>query len=426
MVISVIGLNHKSASVDMRGRFSAAVQEEAVRGLMREIEALEAVVLYTCNRFELYTVTEGEGGLRERHLAALEKMSGESLGELSYWYTDEEAIAHLFRVSSSLDSLVIGEAQINGQAKEALRMAQRWGTAGPLLTRLFNHSFSTAKEVRSETGIGKYQVSVASVAVQLANSIFEKLEEKELLLIGAGKMAEKALKHLVLRGVERILVVNRTRKNAQELANRFGGSAGDLGDLNRALETADIVLSAVSVKDGFLIHLDQMKRVLKERKNRPLFILDIAVPRSVDRSVGSLDNVYYYELDDLEEIANKHHALRSRERVKAEEIISEQTARYREWLSSLNMVSTINSFKDKLEQIRGDVLLRFMNRLSSVSKEDRELIEQMTATLINKIAHDPISYLKAVSSVRGPYPGSAVLQEMFGLEEIRKENHCRD
>jgi len=384
-MISLVGLNHKTASLDERSLFAPLLTQERVRELMEKTGASEAVALFTCNRFELYTFSpfrdspafsdDHSSETRQIHKSALSQVGGDELEENFYWYGGKDAVVHLFRVTSALDSLVVGESQIGGQVKDALLQAREWKTAGPILERLFSHSFSSAKKVRSETGVGRYPVSVASVAVQLADSIFEDLSRKQVLLLGAGKMAELVCKGLAKRGVRDVVVVNRTRARAVELAERYSGRGAGWEELPELLRKADILLSAINVpspsddsphaKDAaYCLDAGSVKKLMRDRKQSPLFVIDLSVPRSLDARVRSLDNVYYYELDDLQVISNEHHTLRKKERENAEEIIRSQADHYMNWFRSLDVASLIYSFKGSLESIREEVTNRFVNKLS--------------------------------------------------------------
>jgi glutamyl-tRNA reductase len=396
--IAVIGLNHKTASVEMREQLAAFLSRggtaaSSLKGL-KGIE--ESVALTTCNRVEVFFTSEDlEHSIREvvhnwrEGVLPSAVFSMESL----YIYRNEEAVRHLFRVASSLDSMVLGEPQILGQLKEAYREAVEQETTGVVLNRLLHKTFSVAKRVRTETGIASHAVSISFAAVELAKKIFQNLDGKKALLIGAGEMAELAAEHLLHNRVQRIIVANRTLERAMELAKRWHGQALSLEEIPAALIETDIVISSTGAPET-IIHYPQVKAIMKQRKQRPLFFIDIAVPRDIDPQINRLDNVYLYDIDDLQGIVAHNMAERQQEAVQAERIVQEECIKFNAWLSGLEVVPTIVTLRKKMEDIIEGEWKRVESSLQGLTEEQRRAVERLTGSIINKVLHDPITFLK--------------------------------
>ena len=360
------------------------------RGLM------ESLLLTTCNRVELlFTSEEPDQTIRELlgyWADGIQRPPSEFLPEI-YVLRAEKAIEHLFRVAAGLDSMVIGEPQILGQLKEAYREAVRQHTTGVILNRLLHKTFSVAKRIRTETGIAGQAVSVSFAAVELAKKIFQDLSGKKVLLIGAGGMAELAAEHLLNNRVRKFTVANRTLERARELANRWQGQAVPLEEIPSALLESDIVISSTGAPELVILY-SQVKSIMKQRKQRPLFFIDIAVPRDIDPKINSLDNVYLYDIDDLQGVVHQNKAVRKQEAMQAEKIVQEEGIKFDAWLNGLEVVPTIVALREKMEGIRQGEWKKTGPALEGLTPGQQKAIEQMTGSIINKILHDPISFLK--------------------------------
>ncbi|MBX6423687.1 glutamyl-tRNA reductase [Thermosulfurimonas sp. F29] len=397
--ILLVGLNHRTAPVEVRERFALDKKGGSPLEILRENlpGANEVFFLSTCNRVEFLLISEDPEGVLENLKAILSRETGLSREEFEphlYVMRNMEAVRHLFRVASGLDSLVLGEPQILGQVKEAYREAAARRTTGPILNRLLHRTFSVAKRVRTETGIGSYAVSVSYAAVELAKKIFGSLKGKTALLVGAGEMAELAAQHLLGAGVERMLVANRTLARAVELAERFRGEAYSLEELTECLLATDIVISSTGAP-GYVITRDMVKPLLRKRRLRPLFFIDIAVPRDVEPAVNDLENVYVFDIDDLKQVVEENLGRRRKEALRAERIIEEEVLKFERWWRELAVYPTIKALREKAEAIRRRELARTLPRLRDLSPEEREALEVMTEAIVQKLLHAPITYLKA-------------------------------
>jgi glutamyl-tRNA reductase len=421
--VIVTGMNHRSAPVEVRERFAVEDPGPALGKLTASDEVDEAVLVCTCNRVEVVAlVRELEPGrlrLRSffrRELAGEAPLpAGVALEDLLYEHTGSVAMQHVLRVASSLDSLVVGEPQILGQLKEAWRAALAGGACGPILSRLFERAFSTAKRVRSETAIGERPVSVARVAVDLARQIFEDLADKSALLVGAGEMIELALEALRAQGLGAVRVANRTRHHAEELAARFGASAHGLDELPGLLARSDVVLTCLGGSRP-LLGRPLFEEALRARRGRPLFAIDIAVPRNVEPSVNQLENVYLYDLDDLVGVAEANAEQRRREQLRAEAIVLEEQQRFDAWLAALQAVPTIRDLRERAERLRAGELERALGRLR-LDPAQREGVEQLTRALVNKILHAPVSRLREVSDRDEALAHLEAARALFGLDD---------
>jgi glutamyl-tRNA reductase len=337
------------------------------------------------------------------------------LDEHLYEHKDGDAMRHVLRVASSLDSMVVGEPQILGQTKDAYRVAFECGAAGPLLGRLFQNAFATAKRVRAETRIAERPVSVARVAVELARQIFEDLSEKQALLIGAGEMIEMALELLRGDGLEAIRVVNRTPERAAELARRFGATAHGLDELPALLPEVDVVLTSIGGSRPVL-GVESVSQALRARRNRPVFVIDIGVPRNADPEINQLDNAYLYDIDDLASMARENAEQRRRETVRAEAIVEEQRQRFDGWLAALRAVPTIRHLRERVEAIRTAELERAFRRLP-LEEEQREAVEALTRSITNKILHAPLSRLRREAEREEGMAYLEAARVLFGLDD---------
>ncbi len=398
MEIIVLGLNHKTAPIEVREclAFKAEDLERALARAQTLSSVKENMIISTCNRVEVYAVS----GDTERAVPELKKFLSEfhhlplkDFEESLYVHTGTDAVQHIFRVTSSLDSMVVGEPQILGQIKDAYEMASERRTSGLILHRLLHRAFHVAKRVRTETRIGNRAVSVSSVAVELACKIFETLEGKVALLIGAGEMCELAAQHLISGGVGQVLVANRTYERAVSLAQKFQGAAVPFEDVHNGLRTADIVISATDARQPILKQ-DQIARIMKERKQKPMFFIDIADPRNIDPRVNDVQNVYLYNIDHLQNIVNENLQDREAEARKAEEIVNGEVANFSAWYRSLSFTPTIQALRTKFEEIRQKELEKTLSRIPNLTERERNSLNALTSAIINKILHDPLSHLK--------------------------------
>ncbi len=398
MHIIVVGLSHHTAPIELREQlaFAAGRMERPLRCLLAVPDLTEGLILSTCNRVEIYGVTRdiAAGIARvKRFLAEFHGLAYELLEPYLYGYHGEQAIRHVFRVAASLDSLVVGEPQILGQLKAAYGYAAEYGSSGLILNRFLHKSFSVAKRVRTETRVASSAVSIAFAAVELARTIFHDLADKTVLLVGAGEMGELAAKHFVGAGVRHVLVANRTFARGEQLAGEFNGRALRFEDLFDHLHKADIVLSSTG-SAHYLIGPKELAAVLRRRKLRPMFFIDIAVPRDVDPGVDRLENVYLYNTDDLQGVVANNREQRRIEAEKAEAIVAGEVAQFVAWLGSLEVVPTIVALRSRFEEIvRGEVA-RTLSAWSGISPEHEKRLEAMTSAVIAKLLHTPISVLK--------------------------------
>ncbi len=417
----MIGLNHRTAPLEIREKISFP-EEGLVRCLetLQDLSSLtEGLILSTCNRVEIYAATrDPERGVEEikgflaqqHHLHLLEFES------TLYALQGEEVVRHIFRVASSLDSMVVGEPQILGQLKEAYRTARTTRTTGTLLNRLLHRAFSVAKRVRTETSIGDRAVSVSFVAVELAKKIFGHLEGREVLIIGAGEMCELAAQHLVRGGVKGVTVTNRTWERAMGLAEKFNGEAIPFAEFPNSLLRVDIVISSTSSPD-YILRKKEVSKTIRERKNRPLFFIDIAVPRDIDPQVNSVDNVYLYDIDDLQEVAETNIKGRQQEAQRAEEIVATEMEKFCRWYQSLEVVPTIVSLRERLEKIRKRELEKTLSSIPQLSEKERMALEALTVAIVKKILHSPITFLKETSQDSEGELYVDVVKKLFKLKE---------
>lgn len=393
--ITLVGLNHRTAAVDVRERFALAHQTDPDNWALPVGGAVhEALILSTCNRVELLAM--GTGDVRAQMLGAWARARNakpEDLEPYVYTYHNDDAVRHLFSVASSLDSMVLGEPQILGQLKAAYRKASESHATGVILNHLLHKAFSVAKRVRSETAVASSAVSISYAAVELAKRIFGTMNNHKALLIGAGEMAELAATHLMQNGIAEILVANRTLSRAEELARFYRGRAVPFADFPKALAEVDIVITSTGSTDP-IIHAKDLKSVLKARRNRPMFFIDIAVPRDVDPDVNGLDNIYLYDIDDLREVVEENRASRRGEAIKAEGIVEEEMVSFRDWMERLDVQPTIKQLVHMNQDAIDDEVARTMRRLGSSDEELRKALESMGQALAKKFLHAPITYLK--------------------------------
>jgi glutamyl-tRNA reductase len=413
----VIGLNHKTADVDLREKlaFNGPKLEEGLRQIRELPEIRETIIISTCNRVEIYLAVKDAGKAFEAvkdFLASFFEIKKESLDNALYLYDDMQAVRHIFRVSSSLDSMVVGEPQILGQLKDAFEFALERKTTGVLLNRLLKKSISVAKRIRTETKIAENAVSISFAAVELAKKIFTDLSEKMFMLLGAGEMAELAAKHMMNNGVRDIVIANRTYETGCNLAKEFNGRAIRFEDYLNELAHTDILICSTGAQK-YVLMKDQMQKVMKERKNRPVFLIDISVPRNIDPEINDLANVYLYDVDDLKGVVDTNILERQKEAKKAEEIIEDEIETFKKWLSSLDSVPTVIALREKAEAIKKEEVERLLNRLPEIGEKEKKAIEGMAGSIINKLIHAPTIALREDSEDRDIM--IATIKRLYGL-----------
>ena len=412
-------MSHHSAPIEVRERvaFAPCAARSFLRRLKEEGEVSEAVLLSTCNRTELYAVVEDEGA-KERLFGALAAEKGlawDLLERHSYWRTDDEAVRHLYRVASSLDSMVVGEAQILGQVREAYRMATEELCAGPVLNRLFHTSLRVGKKVRSETRIGDSSLSVPRVAVKLAEEVFGTLAGRRALVLGAGEMSELVIKHLKNRGVAQVKIANRTAERAHLLAERVEGVYVGFDALVEELPEVDVVVSSTGAGE-WVVGSEVVAGAL-EKREEPLFFIDIAVPRDVDPVVQNVDRAYVYDVDDLQAVVDRNSGDRAVAAAEGEALIGPAVFEFMGWLSTLHVVPLIRELRDGAERIRRHELARALKGLN-LSPEEAEAVERMSYALVNKLLHGPIQELKALAESGSPLDNAEVRRRLLGLEGL--------
>ncbi len=419
MALFVAGLSHRNAPVELREQL--AVDEDKLRELLRDVAATgvvrEALILSTCNRVEVYAIADVPGEARTatfRQLCRHRGVEPASVETVLYTHADGEAVRHTFRVASSLDSMMIGEPQILGQVKDAFALAQSCETVGPALHTLFTQAFTVAKKVRTETEIARHAVSVSFAAVELAKKIFAGLDGKAVLLVGAGKMSELAARHLIEQGAFPLYVANRTWARAQELARALAGTAVPFDELATALATVDIVITSTGAPEP-VIRREFVQPLVHSRRGRPLFFIDIAVPRDVEDSVNTLDGVYCYDIDDLKQVVDANIRERLREAHRAEALVEREVAKFLARLGDVEVIPTIVSLRERLEIIRSGEVKRTLARLPGATPETREAIEALSAAIVNKILHAPITKLRESSRAGSPRSWLELVHELFGL-----------
>ena len=394
MQLALVGLSHKTAPVQVRERlaFENGDMSDALRSLVSRDGISEAMILSTCNRVEVLVEASDEAPARD-FLSSYHRVPSESIVKHLYTLRNNDVIRHVFRVASSLDSMIVGEPQILGQIKEAYRVAQDAGTVGVHIGSVMDRAFVVAKKVRTETGIARSAVSVSFAAVELARKIFGNLQGKSVMIIGASKMGELSAKHLKRAGVSTVLVTNRTFERAVEMAQVFDGAAVPFEHLNDHIDRADIVISSTGASH-FVITKLQAESIIRQRKNRPIFFIDIAVPRDIDPAVNKIDNVFLYDIDDLQQVVDENIKERMSEAVRAEALVDDEVRAFRSKLRSREVVPTIVELRETLEKLRRDEIERNRKHLAPMNPEQREALERITQSMINKILHHPIMQLK--------------------------------
>ena len=420
----VAGMNHLTAPVEVREQL--ALEEEKVREILTDLWGRglfsEVMILSTCNRVEVYGVAEAPGEARQTAFGRLGAQRGLALRDIEpllYTKTEDEAVHHVFRVAASLDSMLVGEPQILGQVKEAFALAQSSGTIGPLLHALMSRAFGVAKRVRTETDVGRHAVSISFAAVELGRKIFGGLDGKAVLLVGAGEMAELAARHLVDQGALPVYVANRTLSRAQELARLLSGTAVPFDELHAVMASVDIVIASTAAPEP-IIRAADVQHALHARRARPLFFIDIAVPRNVEPGVNDLDNAFCYDVDDLRSVVDSNVRERQREAQRAEALVAREVERFSARLQDMAVVPTIVSLRDKLESVRRAELDKALARLGDADEETRRVMEVLSQAIVNKVLHAPMVKLRDSSRAGHGHRWIELISELFGLGRAGK------
>ena len=422
MSIILVGLNHKTAPVEVRERlaFTDEACAEALQSLVDGELISEGLIVSTCNRVEVLAATRSlsgdEGAARiSSFLSETRRLPDNFFGRHLYTHADEDAVRHVFRVASSLDSMVVGEPQVLGQVRRAYSNAVTAGTAGRVIHRLVHHALHVAKRVRSETGIAANAVSISFTAVELGRKIFGSLKGTTVLVIGAGEMAELAAQHLAGAGAARILVTNRTTETAEQLAQKIKGQALDFSMLPAHLAEADIIICSTAAA-GYVVTEEMAREALAARQQRPAFFIDISVPRNVDPAVGQLNNLFVFDVDDLEAVVASNIREREHEAERAELIVESEVMQFQQALRSLDLGPTVAALKEKLEEIARNELARQRGRLGELTPEQERAVEALLLSTVNKISHPIINRLRR-SHNTGEEETLKAWRDTFGLEE---------
>ena len=416
--IVLLGVNHKTTPLAVREKLALSVgYEEPLQALGQLEELREYYLLSTCNRVEvLFTCSDVERAQnRVLELLFAQSITAEELDRYVYRYVNSEAVEHLFLVAASLDSMIVGEAQILGQLKEAYRHSTKIGCSGFVLNKLLHKSFSVAKRVRTETRIGAHAVSISYAAVELARKIFGDLAGKKVMLVGAGEMAELAAEHLVGQGVAEVIVANRTLQRAINLARCYNGKAVSLEELLDQLQHVDILISSTG-SPGLILHKEDVRPVMRERRNRPLFFIDIAVPRDLDPAINDLDNVYLYDIDDLHNVVEMNKSERDKEAVKAQRIIAEEKLKFGKWLVNMESTPTIVQLRAMVEQQVRSEVEKTLGRLEDMDEKTCQGLEKMVAAITGKVVYPPLHYLKSDNHCVGLPDRIKNIRELYQLD----------
>ncbi len=424
------GLSHHTAPIEVREQL--ALESDKVREILADLAGTgvlaEAMILATCNRVEVYGLAEVPGDARR---AVFNRLGGhrgfgpEAIEPMLYTKTEDEAVLHVFRVAASLDSMILGEPQILGQVKDAFAVAQSAGTVGPVLHALMSQAFGVAKKVRTETEVGRLAVSVPFAAVELARKIFGSLDEKAVLLLGAGEMSELAARHLIDHGASPVYVANRTWSRAQELARTFAGIAVRFEDFESTMGLVDIVITSTAAPEP-LVRAAAVRQVLHARRERPLFFIDIGVPRNVEPGVNELGNAFCYDIDDLRSVVEANLRERQREAQRALGIVEREVERFATRLAELEVVPTIVSLREKLEAIRRAELDKALGRLPAADEETRRVMEALSQSIVNKVLHAPTVKLRDSSRAGHGARFIELVSEIFGLKGAGRRPEDRE
>lgn len=427
MHIIAIGLNYRTAPVEVREQFAFAERDlpEALKQLIQTKSIMECVIVATCNRTELYAVVDRHhlcGHYIRSFMEKWFKLPRQQFTNHLYMYEDDKAIEHLFRVTSGLDSMVIGETQILGQVKSAFLLAQQLKTTGTVFNMLFKQAVTLAKRAHSETAIGESAVSVSYAAVELGKRIFGQFNKKTVMVIGAGETGELTAKHLYANGADRVIVVNRTYERAANLADKFNGVAWSMEEAEERLHEADIIISSTGAQ-GYVLNRQQVAGAMQRRKAKPLFMIDIAVPRDLDPSIAAVDNVFLYDIDDLEGIVESNLEHRRLEAAKIEAMISEEIELFEQWYKTLGVVPLIRALQTKAADVHEETMISLANKLPNLGEHELKVIRKLTKSIVNQMMQDPILRIKEMAGEKRADEAMDMFVKLFALEEELAKTH---
>lgn len=418
--IVLVGISHKTAPVEFREKlsFSREVIPTALLKLRSFASVEECMILSTCNRVEIYAVTDNtERCVKDirNFLHSFHEINSELSDNSFYTLMNDKAVKHIYRVASSIDSMVIGEPQILGQVKDSYQTAFNTGTTGIILNRLVQSSFFVAKKVRSQTKIGSYAVSVGYLTVELARRIFEDLSKRSVMLVGTGEMGELTARHLLNNGVKELYISSKTLDNAVHLSQKLSGIPVKLEEIYYRLKDVDILITATGSAD-FIIKEEHIEQALKLRKNEPMFLIDIAVPRDIDPRIEDISGAYLYDVDDLQNVMEKNLENRLEQAKKAEKIVNRVAAAFENWMDSLKILPTIIDLKTYFENVQSEELNKALRKLGGIGSREKMIIEQLSRAIIEKLMHSPITRLKRESSTSLGVLYTDAVKELFDME----------
>jgi len=421
MYILVVGINYRTAPVEIREKFTFNSEEasEALKILKNMNSILECSLVATCNRTEFYCIVNQIHCGKQNIIMFLQDYFGIDRTEFKsylYAYSCEDAVKHIFKVACGLDSMVLGETQILGQIRDTYDAALAESTIGTIMKQLLPQAVSVGKRCHTETDIGKNAVSISYAAIELGKKIFGQLDDKHVLIIGAGKMSELTAKHLSSSGVKKVYVVNRTFLRAQELADKFNGIAVDWSDLEECLADVDIVVSSTGATD-YVINKKMMQSVMVKRRNRPIFMIDIAVPRDLDPAINEVDGVFLYDIDELEGVVEANKKLRAQEVAQIEAIIQEEMELFESWLNTLEVIPLIKALKQKTDDIYEKTMESLYNKLPDLSEREKKIIRKHTKSIINQILKNPIMLAKEVAGDKDAKQQIEMIADLFGVQQ---------
>ncbi|XID93594.1 glutamyl-tRNA reductase [Paenibacillaceae bacterium WGS1546] len=421
MHLIVVGLNYRTAPVEIRERFALSEREMplALQALRQTTGILEGVIVATCNRTEIYAVVDRLhvcGHYIRSFMEQWFKIPRRQFNSHLYMYEDDRAMEHLFRVSCGLDSMIIGETQILGQVRDAFFLARETKTTGTIFNRLFQQAITLAKRAHTETSIGESAVSVSYAAVELGKRIFGQFDDKKVMIVGAGKMSELTARHLHANGAKEVFVVNRTVERALELADRFEGSAMSFSEAIDMLGDMDIVISSTGA-ERFVIERGHVEAAMSGRKNRPIFLIDIAVPRDIEPSCGDVANVFLYDIDDLEGIVETNMIKRRKEAAIIEKMIAEEQEAYRQWYATLGVSPLIRALQDRAAAVHESTMDSMLRKLPDLDERQTKVIRKLTKSMVNQVIHDPILRIKELAAEKRSDEAMALFVQLFALED---------
>ena len=425
MHILVVGLNYKTASVEVREKLALAEEQlpQALKKLKTTTSILECAIIATCNRTEIYVVVDRAqicGHYVRTFIEEWFQLPRERFTSNLYMYEDANAIKHLFRVASGLDSMIIGETQILGQVRDAFLTAQKEGATGTVFNKLFKEAITLAKRAHTETKIGELAVSVSYAAVELGKHIFGQFEDKSVMIFGAGETSELTAKHLNANGAKQMMVANRSIDKAKELATKFNGQACTLDEAKNRLLHSDIVISSTA-SPQYVLTAQDVQAVMEKRRHRPLFMIDIAVPRDFDPKITEIDNVFLYDIDDLQHIVEANLSMRKQEALKIEVLIQKAMDEFNQWYKTLGVVPVIRSLQNKAADIHEQTIQSMFNKLPNLSDQEQKIIRKLTKSMVNQMIQDPILQIKEIAGQRKADDVMDTFIQLFQLQEQLKQ-----